>query len=226
MSSWNRELEKRFQETAQPLPVAQEYAEQTERDRSHLFRLSSGVALPLAQAFTTAVIMAGAVGVYCWLLKVPGDWWKYSLGTLAGVLVVFWLFLLSKWLRLVEPIERLLGVDLNGDGSVGVPEPEPRRLKIELKHDERRTQFIDLPYSERLPDFFRSIENGTPLSESAWCGAGALFSKREFYSLRDACLKAGIMRWKNEQAPAQGLELTPSGRAVMRYVAHLPTEDD
>lgn len=205
-------------------PVSQEFAEQTERDRSHLFRLSSGVGLPLAQAFITAVVMAGAVGVYCWLLGVHGEWWKYSLGTLVGVLVVSWLYLLAKWLRLVAPIERLLNVDLNNDGTIGTP--EPRHLKVELKHDKNHIQFIDLPYAERLPDFFRSLENGAPLSESAWCGAGALFSKREFFQLRDALLKNGVIAWRNPDAPAQGLELTNPGKAVMRYVAHSPIEDD
>lgn len=194
-----------------------------ERDRRHLHGVTSGVGVPLLQAFVTGISLAGAVCAFCWLFKVS-DFWKWGIVTLASVQALSWLVLLSKWLRLVEPVERLLNVDLNNDGSIGTP--EPRHLKLELKHSPSRTQFLDLPYAERLPDFFRSIEGGAPLSESAWCGAGALFSKREFYTLRDELLKGGVIRFRNENAPAQGLTLTPSGKAVARYIAGSPTEDD
>lgn len=209
---------------AMDTPVTQEFAEQTERDRSHLFRLSSGVGLPLAQSSVTGFVVAGAVGVYCWLLGAPGAWWKYSLGTLVGVLVIAWLVLLWRWLKLTTPLERLLNIDLNKDGVVGEPEPV-QVLRVELKsEDGKQLRFLDLPYAERLPDFFRSLETGSSLSESTWCGSGAAFSKPEFFRLRDELLKTGIIRWRNPDAPAQGLDLTPSGKAVARYIAHPPSK--
>lgn len=200
------------------VPVAPEVWPDIERDRRHLHDMTSGVGVPLVQAVVTGFSLACAVGVYCWLLKVP-DCWKYAVGTFAGVQACAWLFLLAKWLRLVEPVERFLNRDIDGDGVVG----EPQTIRIELKHNERRTQFIDLPFADRLPDFSRAVLSGTSISESAWTGSNALFSKREFFTLRDELLKSGVIRWRNEGAPAQGLELTPSGKAVVRYLANPPT---
>lgn len=197
--------------------VAPEWIPDVERDRRHLFDTSAGVGVPLLQALVTGFSLACAVGVFCWLFKVP-FWWKYAVGTLAGVQALAWLFLLAKWLRLVEPVERFLNKDLNGDGTIG----EPEVIRIELKHDEKHLQFIDLPYPERLPEFARAVLNGVQLSESAWTGSNALFSKREFYTLRDALMKNGVIRWRNEGAPAQGFEITPSGKAVVRYLANPP----
>ena len=49
-------------------------------------------------------------------------------------------------------------------------------------------------------------------------GGGRPLSKSEFHQLRDLFFARGLARWRNEQHPTQGIELTTYGKSVMRRV--------
>jgi len=70
------------------------------------------------------------------------------------------------------------------------------------------------------PDTFRrwaeAVSKGRSLAQSGWTGAGGQFSRAEYDQLLAAMIRAGVARWKNERAHAQGCELTPMGRATLR----------
>ena len=122
-------------------------------------------------------------------------------------------------------IERITGADLNGDGYIGYPNPEPVALpplRVEVFEDEgRRAAFIDLPYPERLPKLAAGLAAGRQFAESTWTGRDGLFSRSEFGNLRGELIRRGLARWKNLDAPAQGVELTSPGKAVFQRLAGL-----
>jgi len=182
--------------------------------------ITAPVTIPLLQSVITGAFAGIAAGVVCAVLQLGFSAW--AAGAVVWVLVTFgsWLSFRGHWQAVIE---RALGVDFNGDGIIGEPEPalpEPQPLRVELYQDNgARGEFIDLPYSDRLPALASGLLAGRQFAQTAWTGGGQLFSRAEFEELRAAMLKRGLARWKNPQAPAQGIEITPAGRAVLRRVA-------
>lgn len=180
----------------------------------------STVWAPLVQALVTGALAGIAAGVVVAVLKLGFSAW--AAGAVVWVLATF-----ASWLtfraRFMAILESMLGVDLNHDGAIGDPEPPPALppLRVEVVEDGgRHESWIDLPYPERLPDLARGLLSGRrQFAQTAWTGAGQLFSRAEFDQLRGEFLRRGLARWKNPQAPAQGVELTPAGRAVLKRLA-------
>jgi hypothetical protein len=187
-----------------------------ESERAHLFTAAAGVLLPMLQAVITGCLAGLAAWLYAWLMKSP-EAWKWGAGVAVGVAVLAWLSMLARWLNLTAPIERITRKDINRDGFIGAPPV----VRVEVKSENgRQTQFAELPTSkEKMTDFARGVLDGTPISEARWSGAGALFSKSEFRAIRDLFIARGWARWVNSEFHEQGVELAPSGRAVMRQFA-------
>jgi hypothetical protein len=125
--------------------------------------------------------------------------------------------MLLRWLNLTAPIERITKRDINRDGYIGTPPV----VRVELKSENgQQAQFAELPTTkDKMSDFARGVLAGTPISEARWSGAGALFSKSEFRGVRDIFIARGWARWVNSDFHEQGIELAPSGRAVLRQFA-------
>lgn len=141
-----------------------------------------------------------------------------------------WLTLLARWSKLLNLIELALQVDISGDGKIAGEEPGPVSLepvRVEIIQDAgRHVEMLDLPVSlEQLTALAAALMAGASLSESSWTGAGAPFSKSEFIRLRDELIKRNLARWRNERAPAQGLMLTPGGKACMRHFAAMSKQE-
>lgn len=184
--------------------------------RAHLFTPAAGVLLPVLQALITGALFALAGWGYAWLLK-AGEAWRWGLGVGLGAAVLAWLAMLGRWLDLTAPLERLTRIDLNRDGYIGRPDT----IRVEVTSEDRRqTTVAEIPYASKLPDFARGLLAGAPISERHWSGAGALFSQSEFRQVRDIFIARGWLRWSNPEAPQQGLELTPGGRAALRALAN------
>lgn len=175
--------------------------------------IRSGVLIPFLQAVVTGFFSGMLIiGV----LVLAGAFQLAVLAVLAGGVMLFcWLRLLGNWLAVYSPI-RVVEHQPAGERAPFVT--------IEIKQDNRRLQFIELPASEeQLVRLAEGLLRGTPLSESAWCGAGRVFTKSEFHQLRDEMLKRQLVAWKNEQFPAQGLVLTVAGRHVFQHLINTPT---
>lgn len=186
--------------------------------------LRDGVIVPLAQAVITGV-MAGIVAGGIWALaRWPFSPWLVGLIAGSGVMFFSWLAYRSNWQMVFESIT---GADLNKDGYIGPPpvvvQPpkEPEKIRIEVIQDEGKAgDWIDLPYPEKLPELSRGLLEGKrQFSQTTWSGRGHLFSRAEFETLRGELIRRGLARWKNPEAPSQGVELTPAGKAVLRRLA-------
>ena len=175
-----------------------------------LFILSSyktGALLPALQSLLTGVIVALVV------LALSGE---SRVALLSGGIVagVAWLFLLSRWLVERQAVFYALApepVIINE-----APEkPEPTVIHI---HEGNETRILVLNVEpEKLRALAYGLERGVPLAEKEWCGSGKTFSVSQFRELRNELLSRKLLRWRNESSPAQGVELSPGGRAFIRY---------
>jgi len=68
----------------------------------------------------------------------------------------------------------------------------------------------------------QELVSGAPFAMTALTGKGKPLSRGQFEAMRDYCLERGLMRWVNEDAPAQGITLTPAGSDLMAHYAALP----
>jgi hypothetical protein len=169
--------------------------------------------------------------VILWAVLVPvsvpgwwvGDWraWVYAptlaciKWVVAGGLVIGFVL----WALLVYDDHRALR------GEAVIPEPGAPPVKVQLEVTERtdggqRVLYVDLPVSrDKLALFCRAVLAGRSMAEGGWTGAGNPFSLAEYRGLRDAFLDREWIKWLNPAAHGQGLELTPSGRAVFVKLA-------
>jgi hypothetical protein len=188
-----------------------------------LHSFTAGVALPGLQA----VITGGLLGLAAGMVAGLAGWsrpWAWGLGSWAVVQACTWSALLWRWLDLTKPLERVIGLDLDNDGYIGDPEElPPPNVRIELvSPDKRQTVISHLPCTQaQLVTLSTGLLAGQPFSESEWTGAGRPFSRREFRDLREEMLKRGMLAWRNEQAPSQGMIFTAAGLAAIRYFASL-----
>jgi len=147
----------------------------------------------------------------------------WAAGALVGCLFAFitWLSYRNRW---SWRLERILGVDLNGDGIIGKP-TRPETVRIEMiESGGKDVQFIDLPSADKLPALASGLLEGRQFSQSVWTGNGQLFTRGEFEALRSELIRRGLASWKNPDAPAQGIVLTAAGRAVFKRIATPPTQ--
>lgn len=179
--------------------------------------LIEGVIIPGLQCLITGLLSGlAALAVAAWL---GGPIWAVG-GTTAAIVGLYsWLSYRGGW---NDRLERMLGIDLNLNGVIGpAPQPaEPERVRVEVIQDQgSKGDFIDLPYPSKLPELAAGIVNGKQFALSVWTGNGHLFSRSEFEEVRDEMLERGLLRWRNERNPAQGVDVTAVGRAVLKRLA-------
>jgi hypothetical protein len=171
--------------------------------------LIMAVLIPALQSVISALWMGVAIGLLAWFMW--GVFWQAAgiLAALTGAGV--WFSYLRRWNYLtgLEPYQE----------PDPLPTYDPGRVKIELLENGGQTgHFLTLPArAEQLAELGRGIERGAGLGINSWVGSGRPFSRSEFEALRDELLRRGLLAWVNERARAQGVILTPQGRAVMRY---------
>lgn len=187
------------------------------------FGAGRAVGVPFVQSLITGVLMFVVVLALSWLLEVDEP---IMSGLLAGSVAacVAWLSLLSRWLGLADSMAGAYYGQ--ADDSEPVEDFEHESVRIELVQDNgRNMQFFDLPASEQqLSMLADGLLRGTSFSEASWSGNGALFSRSQFRQIRNEWLKRGWLSWVNPQARAQGMMLTPAGKAVARHFASMAAD--
>lgn len=198
---------RKFEAEATPEPLEVE-----ERTPARPPSLESDVAVPLAQSLATGFLLGGATGLAGVWLQAPDP---LALGVGVGVVAT-----VGTWAMLLRQVRDLLWTVIT-TVSQERTEPERPTVRVEVAQEGGRVvRYLDLPGDpDRLAVLARGVLAGRPLSEATWCGAGRPFSRGEFADLRAELLRAGLARWRNPQAPAQGVILTPAGRAVLRRLA-------
>jgi hypothetical protein len=181
------------------------------------------VGVPVGQALVTGILVAlCSAGV---TIAVGWPWWVPP-AVLVGTSTLVWVWLLVDHRRLLRFVEKVVGVDLDGDGEVGEDAGRPERVKVEITRGTQQV-YLDLPCGrETLRTVARAVLADQPLSESRWTGQGRPFSRATFAEFRDELLERGLLAWRNPQAHSQGVEPTRAGRAVFRYIVTLPSSEE
>lgn len=117
-------------------------------------------------------------------------------------------------------VEEITGMDIDGDGEVG--EPEPEVLRIELQDQSGRPRLIaDLETDrERFEEFARwAVTLNLGFSEEVARKAG--YKRKEWERIRDTFIELKGARWKDESNHKLGLYLLENGYKLFGKV--LPT---
>jgi len=103
----------------------------------------------------------------------------------------------------------------------GQGETAPASVQIEVSEPfQKRVRFLELGISqEQLGELAHGLALGRPFSEAEWTGAGRPFARGEFRQVRSVLLERGLLAWRNERAPSQGVGLTKVGEHVFNHIA-------
>lgn len=197
----------------------------------------SHVKIPLAQAVIFGLFdapigvgigLAGGVGLAMLFNEASRDNltpWGYVViigtGGFIGGLIALCQEAKKRWPERLEVhdallwIEEITGVDIDGDGEVG--EPEPETLKIEL-HDGNGIPRLIAEFDtdrERFAELARLIliiKKG--FSEETANEAG--YSRKEWVDIRDKFFSLQAAAWKNRNHPKQGIDLGSRGINILK----------
>jgi hypothetical protein len=117
-------------------------------------------------------------------------------------------------------VEEVTGIDLDGDGEIG--EPEPEILRIELQDQQGRPRIIaELDTDrERFAELARlAVTLNLGFSEEVARQAG--YNRKEWVKVRDKFIELEAARWKNAKNHKEGCYLIGNGFKLFGKV--LPT---
>lgn len=168
--------------------------------------------VPLIQAIISGLLSA----LVATIISLFVDSWPLYIGLFIGPLVIglVWCYSMLND-RGLWVIEKIIGQDVEPD------RPAPSRpVTIEVKEG-RTTHLAELPGDEDyLIKFCQWVAAGDPFSErtAQACGYGVA----NFRKLRDTFVNRRWGFWKNANHPQQGIELTLSGKQIIRDLANTP----
>jgi len=171
------------------------------------------VFVPLSQAIVTGLM----AGVTSSILAIFIESWPGYIGLIIGPVVaggVWSLAMLTD--RGLWVIEKITGQDYEYQPEES--QSQKRIVEIEIKEGPR-THIATLPGDDfDLALFCQNVANGGSFSERTAqdCGYGVT----NFRKLRDTFISRRWGYWKNPDHPQQGIELTVSGKQIIRDLAN------
>jgi len=214
----------------QTTPPVQQSSQPTYADRQFLHTFLVGAFLPLVQASITAVM--AFIGTLTFLYMINAiDLLKPALIVAAVTWVLTWLYLQRRWLNLTS-LEKMTGIDLNGDGQIGKKKPaEPLVIRLDEiganGHYRSRTMELDVT-QEQLIELARGLLDGRPFTEREWTGKGKSFSSGQegsFRRLRSKWLRQGMLVVVSDKDNRQGFDFTDEGWAFLAKTAGIVPEE-
>jgi hypothetical protein len=176
--------------------------------------LSGDVAVPALQATICGALAAILAGAAILATDAPLSGWA-AVGAGAVVTAASWGWLLADHRRLLRTRETYT----RRDAHELTPEPDRLRLEVQQDRGDGRAHWLmeDLPTDRaRFLAWARAVLGGRSVAQGGWIGQSGPFSRSEYDALLAAMLRAGVLRWRNPRAHAQGAELTAMGRATLR----------
>lgn len=190
-------------------------------DQSYLHTPQVGAILPLIQAVITGLVITMPIAVMLFKFNAT-DLFLWSLFIFCSVTAGMWTYLWLHWLGLT--LERVTGIDINGDGVIGDEIVVPVRVDIEQtdgnSHTTTRASF---PSERKLVAVADAIVNcGASFSVREIVEKRKLLSRSEFEDMRAEMVSRGIIAMKNAEFPQLGYDVTRAGRAVFRDLLDRP----
>jgi len=210
-----------FHATAQAPSIAEPPAYATSHSATHYRPADwrSEILVPLLMSLVTGILALIVTAWLWWELNLP-DWIPFaaSVATFGCV----WLWRLRKHDTMLTAAEEITHLDLNRDGVIGRPSPEPQEANITYTeptpgglHMERDTLQVspaELAFIGR-----QVILGGHPFSKAIV--DGETITENRFRDVQAIMREKGYARYKNPTAPKQGAELTKKGTATLRWYA-------
>ena len=172
----------------------------------------SMVLVPLCQALIIG--LAGGPLTTWGLVEVldVGGWWPA-----VGILTLAWFGLAfvtraSAAEATLWSVERFIGADLDGDGTVGDPEPQAHLVtvgpaRLQTTPEERlRREFVL---------FVQGCEASGDTSMRRW---ESRLGRERYQEWRDALIKAGLASWVRPGEPRQGWRLSQPAEEIVAAV--------
>jgi len=193
--------------------VAKPGAKVIRRTPVHPPTIGGQVMVPMFRAIVTGVL----VGILVSVMATAADWPK-SVPAIAGAFVtcVVWL---AKGLsdKAIYIQEEASGIDLNGDGQIGKPQPTFRIEDVTRHGNATQMRYMDMPGGpERFAQWGAAILNGRSLGEARWTGLGRLYKKADYQEMRDELIDKEWAAWKKADHHASGWYITEKGELKLR----------
>lgn len=133
-----------------------------------------------------------------------------------------WIRLTGSYRNLLWRLETVTGLDVDGSGEVGQPEPLPQpTVRVEVLEG-HTWKFENLPGdNDSLYSFSRDVVNGVrTFSERGAADNG--YGVENFRKLRDLFVDRGWATWNHPNRKQQGVSLTRGGNWLIREIAGTP----
>lgn len=168
--------------------------------------------------FALIAVSALVLITYNWDEGVEVISWKF-------IPILFVLVMCADWFggragseRFLMKVERITGLDINGDGNVGAP---PSTVRIEVtEHRENggRIKYVDFPVKDIILQEFLTglLEYGMPLSRPTWVGEGKLLTRGKYEAILEILLTEKWAYMIKPGSPTAGYALTVAGKTLLR----------
>ena len=170
------------------------------------------VTVPFLQALITAVPLAVLATWGMIELDLVQAWWPVLGIMVAGAFLVTFLIRVSDAQSTLWSVERYLSADLDGDGTVGDPEPQahivtvgPARLQT-TPEERLRREFVL---------FVQGCEATEDTSMRRW---ESRLGRERYQEWRDALITAGLAEWVRPGEPRQGWRLSQPAEEIVAAV--------
>ena len=195
--------------------------------------VENGVKVPVFQTFVTAIIVVlfywCGLYVLSYYVSINIPVFASGLFVFSGTLLVAWIKTTQAYTDILHIAETITNFDLNKDGDVGEPKPQP---PVKLIIDQRTNQSYQrkegvMPCSRELFDrWVLAAANGQELTYDRWVYGGGPFTQDEYRKLIRVMKDAGVVA-KTGRGITSGIELTEDGKTVLEnYITnnHSPTD--
>ena len=178
------------------------------------------VTVPALQSVFSGVATGILAGAGAAVAQAEGAWLWGLMGGAVGMGVT-WLVVLREHRQGLWEVERLVGRDLDGDGVVGDPAAKREPMSVELVERDRAGRLRRLRFvkwsgvtDEELLGLAKAVVvDEVPFSRRE---LAEVLSPDKYRVVSRAMVRGGLLRYRNGKNDRNGVELTASGRAVMR----------
>lgn len=190
--------------------------------QQYLHTPQAAAVVPFWQAFISGMMTGLAVFGVMQYFRVR-DAWVIGLLVWLVVQAIVWFAGSLHWFTLTN-LEKLTGIDINGDGKVGDGKSKVRDVKVTLREvtqqghvwQSRNLYFPGDP--DAIVMLATALLGGASIAERVWSGEGKLFSQQDFRAIRKILEDNRLIEPKNPKDVRQGYQLTAHGVQTMTSV--------
>jgi len=175
--------------------------------------------VPTFQALVTGFLFSSLVTFLVAQTDYDGKLTVVWLGIMLGISTVAWLFLLLDSRKLLRVVERLTGLDLDHDGTVGPPTVETRYIPLNpsaSRQDAARVAEAEekARVASELSHFVAKLPHiGT--DSRTWEGR---IGRDKYTAFRDLLIEMGWATWNHARDKRQGWRLVLPVRTILQRI--------